>query len=285
MLPRLALRLALLAAIVGAAASLSGCVFFSNAFWRCAASNGTNEDACGAVSEYFDQTSSDLDGDGVSNSADGCDWERGSSITGGCPDSDGDGVPDRHDRCPNEIGVGDGCPDDPSIPIVPGAGASVSLGAARHTYSARVTGRFARARSFRARDQVLRARGVVFTGKLAAGPAAPAGLRGGTWTARMNLKVSPAKSRATARGVALARFGQDGRICLRFRQLMHVGRRGARLLDGSFKVIGATGHARELAAASRFSGRAGTRRAWTLRASGTTGRRVPSALPRACRGL
>jgi hypothetical protein len=85
--------------------------------------------------------------------------------------------------------------------------------------------------------------------------------------------------------VALARFGRAGRLCLRFNQLMRAGGNGERQLGGSFKVIGATGSARQLAGASRFSGKAGRGVAWVLSASGTPGRRVPSTLPRACRRL
>jgi hypothetical protein len=101
----------------------------------------------------------------------------------------------------------------------------------------------------------------------------------------MDLSVSGPAKRSTARGVALAKFGRRSRICLRFRQVMRVGGGGERLLGGSFKVIGATGAARRLGSASRFSGAAGRGQAWTLRASGSTGRRLPRALPRACRGL
>jgi hypothetical protein len=65
---------------------------------------------------------------------------------------------------------------------------------------ARVTGRFVRARSFRAAEGVLRGRRLVFAGRLAATRGAPAALRRGRWTARLDLTFSPEKRRASARG-------------------------------------------------------------------------------------
>ncbi len=384
-------RLALVVALLGASASMSGCVFFSNAFWQCFASGGTNKDACSAFSEYLEQSPTDWDGDGVDNGPDECPWQPGNPLVTGCPDRDGDAVPDHRDRCPDEAGfTSDGCNEDiPGVDITPppvptgltavgqgsrirldwddvvapdlsgynveraaapggpysqitsppvtastyddtlfadpsqryyyvvtavdyagnrsarsaeasaiacqppectsapgGGGASISLATARKAYRATVTGRFVRARSFSARNGVLSGSGLVFTGRLVAAPGAPAGLRRGGWTARMDLSVSGPAARATARGVALAKFGRGGRICLRFTQLMRAGDGGRRrLLGGSFKVIGATGSARQLGSASRFSGKAGPRSAWTLRATGATGKRLPRSLPRACRGL
>jgi hypothetical protein len=178
-----------------------------------------------------------------------------------------------------------GC-QPPECTSSPGGMARVSLSAAAgKAYSARVTGRFVRARSFRARDGVLGGRRLVFAGRLAGARGAPAGLRRGAWTARFDLTLSTKTHRATARGLALARFGRGGRLCLRFTQRMRVGASQERLLGGRFKVIGATSRARRLASASRFSGSAGPGAAWTLRASGRTGRPLPRGLPRACRGV
>jgi hypothetical protein len=179
-----------------------------------------------------------------------------------------------------------GC-QPPECTSSPGGMARVSLtAAAGKAYSARVTGRFVRARSFRARDGVLTGRRLVFAGRLAGARGAPAGLRRGAWSARFDLTLSTVTRRATVRrGVALARFGRGGRLCLRFTQRMRVPAGGKRLLTGSFAVIGATGRARRLASASRFSGSAGPGAAWTLRASGRTGRSLPRALPRACRSV
>jgi hypothetical protein len=163
--------------------------------------------------------------------------------------------------------------------------ARISLASARKTYTATVRGRFARARSFQAQNGVLRGRALVFSGRLAAGRSAPKGLRRAAWTARMDLSVPPPPAPATARGIALARFGRANQICMRFTQRMTLSGGGRRLLGGSFRVIGATGKARQLASASRFSGKAGRGGTWTLRASGNAGRRVPQVLPRACGGL
>jgi hypothetical protein len=370
--------------LVATSVSLSGCVFFSNAFWQCMASGGLNKGACAALSDYLDQAPGDFDGDGVRNPDDECPWEPSSNpLTGGCPDRDGDGRPDHRDACPDQPAITspDGCPASPPgapdttpppaptgltatgqaarirlswvdstasdlagyhveratssggpytqitsalltdseyddfavAPNVPYyyvvtavdlsgnrsprsaevsatrtpslASARIGLAAAGKSYRARVTGRFVRARSFRARNGVLAGRGLVFTGRLAAARGAPAALRRAGWTARMDLSVSGPRARATARGVVLAKFGSGGRLCLRFTQRMRVRGGGRRVLGGSFKVIGATGAARQLGSASRFSGAAGRRGAWTLRASGKTGKRLPSALPRACRGF
>jgi hypothetical protein len=386
---RFALRLALVIALVAMSALLSGCVFFSNAFWLCATGDS---DGCEALSEYLKESAADWDGDGFENGSDECDLTRDTAASGvGCPDGDTDGVPDYRDSCPGVHGDGhttgcpgpaapgdtepppaptgvtaDGqgsrirldwfdviCPDcagyhveratrsggpytritpsplttskyddspiaDPNqtyyyvvtavdtsgnvsprsdevsakgceppecTPSGPGGLAHISLATARHAYRANVRGRFVRVRSFAAENGVLTGRRLVFTGRLAAARGAPAGLGRASWTARLDLSLSTPTSTATARGVALARFGRAGRICLRFTQRMSVGGPGRRVLRGSFSVIGATGRARQLGSASRFSGKAGRGSAWTLRASGSTGKRLPRALPRACRGL
>ena len=384
---RLALRLALAVALVAMSISLSGCIFFSNAFWQCLASDGQNIEACAAAADYLDQEADDWDGDSLKNGGDECPWEPGNPFATGCPDRDSDNVPDYRDECPDQSAFtspspgANGCPG-PAIPGVdttpppaptgltavgqgarirldwndvagpdlagyhveratqPGgpyttitnpavtsstyddfavapnqtyyyvvtavdfygnrsarsneayayimpslASAHIGLATGRESYRARVTGRFVRARSFSGRDGVLSGRGLVFGGRLAAARGAPAGLRRGAWTARMDLSVSGPARRATARGVALAKFGRGGRLCLRFTQRMRIGGGGERVLGGSFKVIGAIGAARQLGSASRFTGRAGPGAAWTLRAAGNTGRRLPKALPRACRGL
>jgi hypothetical protein len=393
---RLVLRLALAVAIVAAAMSLSGCVFFSNAFWLCAAGDA---DGCQALAEYTKQSAGDWDGDDVENGSDECPILKGNPFAFGCTDGDGDHIPDHRDACPDEIGeTADGCPftpppdttappppagltavgqgsrirldwidvidvdlagyhverstkpggppeapyeqltsmpltastyDDTAIdpnttyyyvvttvdragnrsvrsaevhakgceppectPSDPGGlsrsasgSARISLAGARKTYTATVRGRFARARSFNAENGVLRGRALIFRGRLAGGRGAPKGLRRATWAARMDLTFSTTAARATARGIAVAKFGRANQICMRFTQRMRVAGGGRRVLGGSFSVVGATGAARQLASASRFSGAAGRRGAWTLRASGNTGKRLPRALPRACRGL
>lgn len=54
----------------------------------------------------------DRDKDGVPDADDKCPYDKGSSVTNGCPDKDGDGVPDADDFCPNLAGPAkrNGCP-------------------------------------------------------------------------------------------------------------------------------------------------------------------------------
>lgn len=85
-----ALRLALLAAVLGAFAP--GC----------------------RHSPPAERPSADDDGDGVRNAGDACPEARGTAATRGCParDTDGDGVDDSADKCPRRAGPAsrEGCP-------------------------------------------------------------------------------------------------------------------------------------------------------------------------------
>jgi hypothetical protein len=377
-------RLGLAAVLFGMAVSLSGCVFFSNAFWSCLASDWTDADACLATAEYLDQEPGDLDSDGFTDGADPCPLLAGPVPAQGCPDRDGDGVPDAADDCPSQLGPGpSGCPptsggeppakptgltaiglgsrihldwDDnaeadlagytieratasggPYTPLadVPGTtsqyddgsvegpiqtyyyvvsaydvggnagarsdevaaracppaecptrkhGGGAALTAAR-AYRARVTGRALRVGSLGVKDGVLRGRAAVFAGRLVAVAGAPAGLRRARWRARLGFAFPLTRQRGTARGTAVASFGSRGKLCLRFTQVIRLAGDGARVLSGRFRAIGASGRARALAAASRFTGTPRARGGWTLRASGRGGRPVRARLPKACRGI
>lgn len=54
----------------------------------------------------------DSDGDGVPDNLDACPLVAGSTAFNGCPDTDGDGIPDNTDKCPYQAGLAqyNGCP-------------------------------------------------------------------------------------------------------------------------------------------------------------------------------
>src|SRR4051794_12676925 len=98
--------------------SLSGCAFFSTAFWQCVSTG--DEDACHAFNDYLVETPDDRDGDDIANSVDECPDGYGTILTHGCPDRDGDQVADRDDACPDVAGtLGSPCPVAPPPPDPP----------------------------------------------------------------------------------------------------------------------------------------------------------------------
>jgi outer membrane protein OmpA-like peptidoglycan-associated protein len=58
------------------------------------------------------QNLTDIDGDGIVDTADACPTAPGPRTYHGCPDTDGDGIPDNTDKCPSEPGTIEltGCP-------------------------------------------------------------------------------------------------------------------------------------------------------------------------------
>jgi len=58
------------------------------------------------------QTISDIDKDGIVDTADACPTAPGPLTFHGCPDTDGDGIPDNADKCPTQPGTIEfiGCP-------------------------------------------------------------------------------------------------------------------------------------------------------------------------------
>lgn len=104
-----------------------GTYLFLQAQWRKKLSNGINNDYLhyslsfaqhnpfgkkkkeAVITEPDPVLPTDADGDGFADANDRCPNEKGT--LNGCPDSDNDGVADKDDQCPTEKGTLNGCPD------------------------------------------------------------------------------------------------------------------------------------------------------------------------------